>query len=850
MRKIILLTLLFTIFPTSMFGYTRTINLNIGDEETLNPAEDVGFSQRNIYDMYYVGSNEDACDIQVKRYENSFFTYSLLGGWEKRFGYIIKLKAKKPGTYHLRVDMTAVVGRLSDLKNYKDATIYYTINVIEVESITFPTSELTLVKGDSYLMEPLPYPKEARTTYTWASSNTNVATVTDDGTITALKRGNATITCTTDNNKQATCSVTVENIKVKNIEFANSPYTILNSEKIQLSPTITPTNADDQRVYYTSSDPSVAKVNSNNGIVEGVSLGEVTITCSAKDGSGVKGTCIVKVIPQKVTEIVIEPASCYFEVGESLSLYSSVKPEEAYNKQLEWSSSNTSVATVSAEGVVLGVKEGWATITAKAKDGSGITATCDVHVLEEGTVFLDNLYYRVDESSHTAELIGAEKEAGYDITVPETINCKKGTFAVKSIGNNAFQQYRYINSIIIPNSVETIGAMAFWGSGVSSVTIGSGVKKIGGFAFDTGNLPNVSSPSSVYITDLKAWCNIEFNGNKLFKGGGTLYLNGKEVKGELRIPDGVTEIRNSAFERYQKITSVIIPNSVTSIGAYAFYQCPITSITFGENVRTIGESAFEYCKLNTLSIPNNVLEIGRSAFKNNRNLTSLTLPQNIESIEREAFATCNSLSSLTIPEKVTSIGNSAFYGCTNLTTLTIPNSVKTIGYEAFEGSKLQSLIIPNGVTEIGASAFSSCKALTEITIPNSLISIGYSAFSGCNNLVTVNSYLKIPFSIDNNVFSNVYDKVTLYVPFGTKAKYQEADGWNKIENIAEMEASEKGDMTGDGIVNVTDLVALVDILMSDMDDASADLNGDGVVNITDLVILIEMVMSSEPSNAR
>ena len=124
------------------------------------------------------------------------------------------------------------------------------------------------------------------------------------------------------------------------------------------------------------------------------------------------------------------------------------------------------------------------------------------------------------------------------------------------------------------------------------------------------------------------------------------------------------------------------------------------------------------------------------------------------------------------------------------------------------------------------------------------------AFYGCNNLVTVNSYLKNPFSIDNNVFSNVYDKVTLYVPHGTKAKYQEADGWNKIENIAEMDASEKGDMTGDGIANVTDLVALVDILMSDMDDASADLNGDGVVNITDLVILIEMVMSSEPSNAR
>ena len=174
---------------------------------------------------------------------------------------------------------------------------------------------------------------------------------------------------------------------------------------------------------------------------------------------------------------------------------------------------------------------------------------------------------------------------------------------------------------------------------------------------------------------------------------------------------------SGAFYNLNNITSIIIPNSVTSIGDYAFCGSGLTSITIPDNVTSIGNSAFKICwGLTSITIPDGVTSIGDYAFQFCSGLTSITIPNGVTSIGREAFYSCSGLTSITIPNNVTSIGDSAFAGCYSVTSITIPNSVTSIGGRAFEGCRIISITIPNSVTSIGSGAFSSCSGLTSINI--------------------------------------------------------------------------------------------------------------------------------------
>jgi len=222
------------------------------------------------------------------------------------------------------------------------------------------------------------------------------------------------------------------------------------------------------------------------------------------------------------------------------------------------------------------------------------------------------------------------------------------------------------------------------------------------------------------------------------------------------IPNSVTSIEQEAFSNCSSLTSVTIPNSVTNIGGGAFWGCTsLTSVTIPDNVTSIGEGAFSNCtgltainvdagntayisdngilyninKTNliqypagkaetTFSIPRSVTSIEMYAFRSCPSLTGVTIGNGVTSIGRGAFYSCKSLKNVTIPDSVTSIGDSAFYFCNRLTSVTIPNSVSSIGEYAFANSGLTSVIIPNGVTSIGNSAFSGCFSLTSVTFEN------------------------------------------------------------------------------------------------------------------------------------
>ena len=238
---------------------------------------------------------------------------------------------------------------------------------------------------------------------------------------------------------------------------------------------------------------------------------------------------------------------------------------------------------------------------------------------------------------------------------------------------------------------------------------------------------------------------------------------------EIVIPDCVTSIGDYAFYDCSSLTSVVIGDSVTSIGNYAFSgrsklqyniegnlkylgnannpylyladttSTSITSATINDNCKFIGCFAFENCSnLSSIEIPDSVTSIGYYAFYNCSKLTSVVIPDSVTSIGDCAFYNCNSLTSVTIPDSVTSIGDYAFYSCNSLASVVIPDSVTSIGDYAFcDCSKLTSITIPDSVTSIGDYAFRDCSRLTSVAIGDSVTSIGACAFFECSSLKSV-----------------------------------------------------------------------------------------------------------------
>ena len=209
----------------------------------------------------------------------------------------------------------------------------------------------------------------------------------------------------------------------------------------------------------------------------------------------------------------------------------------------------------------------------------------------------------------------------------------------------------------------------------------------------------------------------------------------------ISIPNTVTSIRSRAFYQCYGLTNVAIPNSVITIDYGVFYGCTkLVSVSIGNSVTTIGGSAFYGCtSLKNVVFPNSVTNIGESAFNECTSLASVNIPNSVMSIGSSAFYNCSGLTSLTIGNSVTTIGSSAFYKCAGLTTVVIPNSVTSIGGSAFSYcTGLTCVIIGNSVTSIGASAFKRCSKLTSIDIPESVTSIGKLAFEYCTTLETLN----------------------------------------------------------------------------------------------------------------
>ena len=366
------------------------------------------------------------------------------------------------------------------------------------------------------------------------------------------------------------------------------------------------------------------------------------------------------------------------------------------------------------------------------------------------------------------------------VVIPESITYNGTTYSVTSIGEEAFYYCTGLTSITIPNSVTSIGYDAFSGT---------------------------------------AWYNnqpdgVVYAGKVLYRYKGTMPSNTS-----ITIKDGTLGITGGAFYECDGLISIIIPNSVTSIGNAAFngctslkelriedgegtlslgynggyeglfYDCPLEILYLGRTLSYNTDFDYGYSPfynkttLTSVTIGNSVTSIGDYAFQYCRGLTSITIPNSVTSIGKVAFDYCTGLTSIEIPNSVTSIGNRAFYECRNLTSVVIGNSVTSIGYEAFYNcSGLTSIEIPNSVTSIGDYAFQYCRGLTSITIPNSVTSIGDEAFYGCKGLKTVFNFSNLTFSKG----SSGYGYVAYYADKIINAPNAVIDGdfiWGKLNEL-------------------------------------------------------------------
>ena len=404
---------------TIPFAYNQTCDLPqaklVGMEKL-----DIADAEVTIEDLYYTGETQDAEPAVV--YKGTALEpgkdYTITGDYQ----------ATEIGTYTIQIVGTGLYkGSLE--KSYQ-------ILPITVVEIKLSQSTLSMKKGETAALTVTITPENATDkSVDWTSSDTKIATVDSTGKVTAVSAGTASITCTAKDGsgKKATCKVTVTDptppkpsvVKVAKITLNKTTASVGKGKTLQLSATVTPTNATNRAVTWKSSNTKIATVSSTGRVTAKVA-GTVTITCTAKDGSGKKATCKVTVTEPKppvkptvkVTKVTLNKKAATLSPKETLTLRATVTPTNATNKAVTWKSSNTKIATVSSTGKVTAKSAGTVTITCTAKDGSGKKATCKITVYNNTQAYVARIY--------TKALGRAAEPAGLNYWVGE-INAKRRT---------------------------------------------------------------------------------------------------------------------------------------------------------------------------------------------------------------------------------------------------------------------------------------------------------------------------------------------------------------------------------------------------------------------------------------
>lgn len=335
--------------------------------------------------------------------------------------------------------------------------------------------------------------------------------------------------------------------------------------------------------------------------------------------------------------------------------------------------------------------------------------------------------------------------------------------------SNVLPRYLFYNAkletLVLPTTVTKLEVYCLCQSKLEQITIPTSVINLYGNCFN-----GASSLTAIYVE----------NGNANYTHySGVLYS--KDGKSLVKYPEGKTG------------TSYTVNSGVTKIGDQAFSNAKLTSITLPTTLTALGEDVFYGTAITTLTIPASVTSIASSTFSGMVALTSYSVASGstyLSSDSRGALFDKNKTLLRAYP-----IANTS-------TTYSIPSTVTEIEYVAFwENKNLKTITVPNGVKKIGGWAFAFCQSLEEVNIPATVTAIGDDAFYDNNKMKKVTSAITTPFDVADDAFSGTCDVATLYVPAGTKSKYQSKNGWKLFKTIVEQGGSTTPTATGNGTLS-------------------------------------------------
>ena len=336
----------------------------------------------------------------------------------------------------------------------------------------------------------------------------------------------------------------------------------------------------------------------------------------------------------------------------------------------------------------------------------------------------DGIYYTITGSGTVSVVKGTYDYDG-DVTIPKTVSNGVETFNVTGIGEGAFKSCGELVSVTMPEGLTSIGNEAFYQSSIKTVSLPSTLNSMGASAFrECRNLTGIVLPDAI----------------KEIKEYSFYYCENLKT---MTLGNQTANIEQYAFH-CTSIEKLVIPNTMKSVGIYAFSNCnSLKTLIINNAAVTIGYCAFENCKvLQTVDLGNSITDLGYyehygdyGVFKGCISLTKIKIPNSMTSI-KGAFVGCSHLYEVELPSSLKEISGGAFSGCA-IQEIVLPSSLTTIGNNAFRDNPLKNILLPDGIKKIGNSAFENTN-LTDITIPQAVSEIGELAFRNCKKLLRVN----------------------------------------------------------------------------------------------------------------
>ena len=695
-----------------------------------------------------------------------------------------------------------------------------------VSSVAVTPSRIEIIEGESAVLSASVSPEAASDrAVAWSSSDRSVATVDKAGTVHGLRPGTATVTATAEG-KSGTCAVTVKAkaVNVTEVTLDRAELTLTEGETETLTATVKPDNADNRKVAWSSDKTDVATVD-GDGRVTAVKAGVATVTVTTEDG-GKTASCkvTVKAKAVNVTEVTLDKTELTLTEGETETLTATVRPDNADNRKVTWSSDKTDVATVDGDGRVTAVKAGVATVTVTTEDG-GKTASCKVTVkakavnvtevtldkteltLTEGetetltaTVKPDNADNRkvtwISDKTDVATVDGAGKvtavkagEAVVTVTTEDggkTATCKV-TVKAKAVPVTGVE----VNPWAVTLSVRGTSKLSYtirpadatnqnvkWESESPSVATVDSEGNVQGVAAGTAKICVTTEDGG-----FKSYCTVTVKkAESKFEVGGLWYeyYYAPNLARVIPDPDGIKYGGNISIPG--QIEYGGITYSVYQIGSHAFYECAdLKSVTLGEGIEYIDAYAFYNCpnlERITFSSTMNSFDTGNPVFVRCPKLEIVTTPKTSES-QRYYFYTHDGAlyrhcyySAYTgtfrketealswLPEKTTGV-------------FAIKDGVEVIDDFSLSLTGIDKIIIPESVKYIGPKFFNDSKTPLEIEL-------NWRTKEDIDRISTIESDPSGFFFVRTD-----RSAVKVTVPKGTKSLYESHWLWSHLGGIEE-----------------------------------------------------------------